>query len=165
MKPTNPCNKSTTSDTFLHEVTSDKRTDVIYILNMKDNNNLGWTELKHIKCPIVGSYCAILDSHNNVHLFTKYNKQKVPKHCSINILSILGNISDTNDDIKCSECDLLRAEKNSLQSLMDQMLNNQNKLESEIINLKQQLKTAQQTNNEECKQCKVELAECKQELM
>ncbi len=73
--------------TFGGQITSDKRTDVIYILNMKDNNNLGWTELKHIKCPIASQYCAILDSHNNVRLFTKYNEEYVIKLYSSGIIN------------------------------------------------------------------------------
>eukprot|EP01084_Bolivina_argentea_P125450 222266_1 len=78
--------------------------DTIFVLNIKQNGN--WFELKQIKCPLPSAYLAILDSENNIHLFTQHNKHAVKKHFVCKISTILRHIYDAvevfNKEIRVS---------------------------------------------------------------
>ena len=117
---------------FGGRVDGSKYIDNIYILDMKHNN--GWIQAKHIKCPLPSLYRAIIDSDNNVHLFTQNNPDKVTKHYSMSIKNVLGDLYEdkkdekNNEDNKRNERDILNAEKRSMQQLIDQLLQNQSVL-------------------------------------
>ena len=78
----------------------DKHTDAIYVLDL--NSDVGWLELKHIKCPFPGRYLAVLAPDNMVHLLTEINGNPWWKtkrgHYSIPISTILGS-KWNNDEI------------------------------------------------------------------
>ena len=69
-------------------------TDSIYLLDL--NNNDGWKELKHIKCPCPSHYIVTITEHNMVHLLMEYNKwpnweDSKKAHYSLPISTILGS--------------------------------------------------------------------------
>ena len=92
-----------------------------------------WVKLQQIKCPIQSEFTAILDSGNRVHIFSQWNNNNTTKHYSIPISVVMAEISEINDvdEQKCSNCDTLRTEKMSLQTLVDELLNKQTALENE----------------------------------
>ena len=134
--------------------TGKKFVDSIYILDL-NNDNEGWKELKHIKCPIPSQYSAVLTNEMNVHLFAGYNNVIVSKsqrgHYSLPIRTVLGsqyiilNANKDKDDNKCGECDELQSklntvmtEKESLQTLVNELLQNQTESEFNQKRLMQQ---------------------------
>ena len=113
--------------------------DAIYLLDLKQNN--GWIKIQQIECPIKSGFRAILDTNGDVHLFTHVNKNKVPKHYAISIKQVLGDIAvddvKDNDDELRTKCNTLKnklavidTEKRAMQTLIDELLLNQNKLEN-----------------------------------
>ena len=67
--------------------------DNVYLLDLDDN--IGWIELEHIKCPIKGRYMAVIDEDNFLHLFSEVNhkiwRYSEKRHYSIPISTILGS--------------------------------------------------------------------------
>ena len=68
--------------------------DTVYILDLEDD--VGWIELKHIKCPIKGRYLAIMDDNKVIHLFNEVTKwpdwRKGERgHYSIPVATIFGS--------------------------------------------------------------------------
>ena len=94
-KPMSGCGYITHKDyivTFGGYVGCDEYIDTIYILDMKDKEK-GWIE-SEIKCPEKSTYCAILTTNNQIHLFQGYNTNRESGgystgHYSINLSSIL----------------------------------------------------------------------------
>ena len=124
--------------------TDEEMIDDIYILNLNDGSTTNkWIKV-NAKCPHQSGYQAILMQNEMIHLITRAGSN--PTHHNIHISKILGQYytkpqqNTDNDDIK-KEYDIVEAEKQSLQSLVDELLNNQNELKQE----NQQLKTR---NNE-----------------
>ena len=111
--------------------------------------------MKHIKCPIPGGCIAALTNDEmNVHLFAGHNNKDIKKdhrgHWSLPIAKILGseyiiiNSDKYQDDIKCRECDKsqtklneIKVQNNSLQSLINSLLQNQTDTESKQNELTQ----------------------------
>eukprot|EP01083_Nonionella_stella_P064469 168014_1 len=75
--------------------------DSIYVLNVL-NENKGWIEVKHLKCPKKTHWLAVLDRNNDVHLLSTSERS----HFSIAISAILtkditvNDNEDQKDDIK-----------------------------------------------------------------
>ena len=68
--------------------------DTIYLLDLE--GDVGWIELKHLKCPIPSAYLAVLTDDNFVHLFTEINEwpewqESERGHYSIPISTVLGS--------------------------------------------------------------------------
>eukprot|EP01083_Nonionella_stella_P064470 168017_1 len=71
--------------------------DSIYVLNVL-NENKGWIEVKHLKCPKKSNYVAVLDRNNDVHLVATSGDCS---HVSIAISAILTN--DITKDIAVND--------------------------------------------------------------
>eukprot|EP01083_Nonionella_stella_P018693 51997_1 len=107
-----------------------KCADTICVLNVKSVDD-GWIELKDIKCPTPSYYLAVVDAMDHIHILG--NKQ----HYSISTSSVLKDILDNEDeeekhDTQAEEVnedhkkaiDVLRTENAHLQSLVEDLLNN-----------------------------------------
>ena len=101
--------------------------DSIYLLDL--NRKESWQKLEHITCPVVSDYLGILTANNVVHLFLRRNKHpdwknSVMGHYSLPISTIIGTefSMDNHEERKCSECDELRSKNESLQQLINDLI-------------------------------------------
>ena len=67
--------------------------DTVYVLDLDDD--IGWIEVKHIKCPIQSKYLAVLSDNNYLHIWTEINENvwqdSKRGHYSIHVSTILGS--------------------------------------------------------------------------
>ena len=64
--------------------------DSIYALDLECD--VGWIEMKHIKCPLASNYRAVLDGDDNVHLFTQVNQHPWQKSEIKHFMICIGEI-------------------------------------------------------------------------
>ena len=113
--------------------------DAIYILDLNGGNK--WQKLDHITCPVPACYTATLTPDNHVHLFLGSNDNNHKGHYELPISSIMGSkfTIDNEEEKKSSELDELQAKNESLQKLINDLMNDkeieQNKSKQELAKL------------------------------
>ena len=115
---------------FGGEIATEEGCDHVYVLDLNEDKK--WLKLRHVTCPIAGYYVAAITPDNEVHLFLGKNTDHIRGHYTMKISKILGSrFSVENDEeSKCSECDGLRAKNESLQKLINDLINDKETTES-----------------------------------